>query len=103
MKNNFLTSVTCKLAGDAMAFSSKLALSSVEEGDRVLTVASDSEHLTVEVSGLQCEQKSWSPATLEAVNCGIADTNDANSGDTGATTKVTKLSVSSSAPTNIRI
>lgn len=52
MKNNFLTSVTCKLAGDAMAFSSKLALSSVEEGDRVLTVASDSEHLTVEVSGL---------------------------------------------------
>ena len=53
MKNNFLTSVACKLAGDAMAFSSKLALSLVEEGDRALTVASDSvEQLTVEVSGL---------------------------------------------------
>ena len=52
MKNNFLTSVTGKLAGDAMVFSSKLALSSVEEGGRLSTVASDSQHLTVEVSGL---------------------------------------------------
>ena len=41
------------------------------------------------------------PATLEAVNRGIADANDANRGDTGATTKVTKHSASSSAPTNI--